>query len=1267
MHSDEAFAGNDRFRLQRLLGTGAFGIVYEAFDRERDALVALKVLRASTGDAVYRFKHEFRSLADLVHPNLVSLYELISDGRCWFFTMELVRGRSFTAHFSADEPHPPSCEAHVDTTAETSPVRELGKTSGRPASGEVPPLDWFALQRLRDLLEQLTEGLDALHEAGKLHRDVKPSNVLVTPAGRLVLLDFGLVADVPAGEAFRGSRIVGTPAYMSPEQAAGDTLTPASDWYSVGIMLYEVLNGDRPIKESVGDGFSSRRAAALAESPPLPPWVPADLASLVKELLQPNPGNRPSARRVLEYLGTRTPRLRMAGPAAAGRAFVGRQSQLADLHEAYRVSISGSPVAMLVSGASGIGKTALVQRFLDELSRDRSGPLVLAGRCYEQEAVPYKAFDSLVDALTQHMKRLPRGEIESVLPVDVHALARLFPVLRRVAAVRDARRRVLDIPEPRELRRRAFAAMRELLVRLCARQPVVLVIDDLQWGDLDSAALIGELVRPPDGPPLLLVACYRSVVRTADTLVRQHLPWVASSLYVREVNVPELSPDDALRLARELMGSGADLAEDVARESGGNPFLLDELARAPDRGAASIRPGSVSLRDLVHARVRRLPESARRLLDVISVAGEPVPRHLARVAAGVQDGDPGALSALRAAHLVRLAANGEHGDLETWHDRIREAVVQDLATEQLAACHLSLALAYEATPGSDPESLARHFELGGRAERAAEFFCAAAEQAAQLLAFDRAARLYQRAHELGTPQTRSSDLLVKLGDALANAGRGRDAARAYQAAAATAPPSEAVELQRRAADQLLRSGHLDEGLAELRSVLRKVGLALPASPRRAFASILLLRARIAVRGLGFRERAESTIPRDELVRLDTCWSGASTLGTVDVIRGQAFQARHLLMALQAGEPARVACALAYEAGVVATVSPRSKTRNAMLLARARAIAERLGEPRPLGMVEMFDGISAELQGRFAAARVLCGRADEVLRERCTGVHWEVSTNQLFLLRALAHLGALREHNSRIPALLLDAEQRGDVYFLTFLGARALWLRSLSVGDPAAGRDHVRHAMARWSAYGFHQQHFWALISESECDLYEGDTERACRRVEDSWPSYTRSLIPRVQLLHVEALCLRGRAALAHAASLDDPETPAAQASLARAARTARRIGREPMPPAPPLAALIRAGMASVRGNRTEALDRLAEAEAGFLSADMALHAAATRRQRAVVERAPEAAAVADRVFAAEGIVDPARFAALMAPGDWERIARGYRLLQGRVDVGVGAA
>src|SRR5687768_13235216 len=169
------FRGTTRFEVRRVLGEGGMGVVYEAFDRERELTVALKTLRWVDAQSIFRLKTEFRARADLEHRNLVRLGELHNEEGHWFFTMELVDGTTFLAYVHDDE------------------------------------------RKLRASLRQLAQGLDALHAAGMVHRDLKPSNVMVTAEGRVVLLDFGLVAEVSSERS--DAAIVGTAAYMSPEQA----------------------------------------------------------------------------------------------------------------------------------------------------------------------------------------------------------------------------------------------------------------------------------------------------------------------------------------------------------------------------------------------------------------------------------------------------------------------------------------------------------------------------------------------------------------------------------------------------------------------------------------------------------------------------------------------------------------------------------------------------------------------------------------------------------------------------------------------------------------------------------------------------------------------------------------------------------------------------------------------------------------------------------------------------------------------------------------
>jgi len=1212
------FVGTERFEILGRIGAGGMGVVYEALDREQGSRVALKMLRRLEPDALLRFKQEFRALADVNHPNLVGLRELVCADEQWFVTMELIEGVDFLRWV-----RPGHVVAYADTLiSDPTPTAE----EPRPDLVAGPPgrLD---VGRLRAALHQLGAGISALHRLGKLHCDIKPSNVLVTRSGRVVLLDFGLMTDLELDVRLRKAEtIVGTAGYMPPEQGAQATLTEAADWYAVGSMLYEALTGRLPYSGSTLQMLMAKRQQDPPPPESLVPDAPADLAGLAMELLRRDPATRPSGKDVLRRLGaasevtaTRTERVPL----------VGRQQEWAVLEAALASTGRGTPACVIVHGRSGMGKSTLVRRFLNDVG-DRA--VVLAGRCYERESVPYKALDSVVDSLCRHLLRLPADDVKALAPRDAGALMRVFPVLSRVVALGSGRQPV--IPDTGELRRRAFAALRELLGRLAQRRQVVLFIDDLQWGDADSSILLGELLAPPEPPPLLLVCCHRTEEGAASPLLARMLE-PRDGVQMQELSIEALDDADARTLARALLGDSDDRPALAAREARGSPFLLVQLAQHLQSGEAL--DGTVRFEELVRARTARLSARSVRLLEVVAVAGKPLGKDIAREAAGLDALDD-ALAPLVAGQLLRTSRAHGRDTVECYHDRIRETVVGLLEASRASAHHAQLARTLEARGAEDPEALALHYDAAGQRERAGVWTAVAADRAAAALAFDHAAHLYRRAllwKPVGDEERR--DLHGKLAAALASAGHGHEAAQAYLVAAAGATRELAQERRQLAAQQFLRAGYVDEGEAVLKQVLAQAGLQRPPETARGILTgIVWQRLRIRMRGYGFVERAASAVPADELARVDTLWSVATGLGVVDFLRPVYFQQLHMLAALRVGEPNRIALALGLEASTLVAQGPASAPRAARLLAAANQLATRTGDATAIATTTLSTGLTDMQLGRWASALACFEAAEVMLRERCSNVSWELNTALLLAGTCLSFLGRFDLLQQRTPAILREGQEHGDLYLST-TAPSFLHLSWLAADDPEGMRSAVRTTMARWSPRGYHVQHSGALTAECGADLYDGDGESAYKRVLADWPR--QGLLLKSALARHGALSLLGRAALAAARSPD--------ADSLRAARdAARKLERDHAPYPAAQALLVRGGIAAMKGDKRQAAALYARAVTAFDDLEMLALASAARRRLGQVRGGDEGQALiaeADLALTRERVRKPSRFAAMLAP------------------------
>jgi serine/threonine protein kinase len=799
------FLGTTRYQPVRRLGAGGMGIVYEVFDRERGEHVALKTLSRVDPAGIYDLKKEFRALADVRHPNVVTLYEMVNDDDRWFFTMELVHGMPFTEHVARAAPARAAADGAAGPTLSITETRMDARQRRHFDEG-----------RLRGALAQLVLGVSAIHAAGRLHRDLKPSNVLVTSEGRVVVLDFGLVQDdaknsEPSDTSLDDHWLVGTPAYMAPEQAGGQRATKATDWYAVGAMLYRALTGQLPFDGTLSEVLLRKQSEDPRAPSSFVEGLPQDLEQLALHLIQRSAESRADEATVRRRLVLDMAPVRISQP-PDGERLVGRESECQWLQTALDASRRGVPQVLFLEGPSGFGKTALAQHFSRELRRDPSAVL-LAGRCYAREALPYKAFDAVIDALSRYLSRLPEVRANELLPRNCRALTSLFPVLERVPAIQTQRSLALPPATLSEQRERAFAALKELLGRISDQGPLVLLIENLEWGDEDSAELLLRVCSAPDPPALLLIGTHRPQAEVEGSFFAR-LGARSSKLgeAVRQHHsIGPLAPEHAFQLCKETLHCSDRVAWRLAEETAGDPLLIsllcEHLREHPDGIPAGAR---APLEALVDFELQRLSADTRSCLDLIAVAGAPVRPEVLGEALGLPaEQTRVCLNQLTEEGLLQLVYHQGRESVSVRHERIARELTARMTATEIAAYHGSWADALLARGDSEPETLADHYWKAGQAPLARRYAISAARRAERGLAFDRAVQLYERALALTTNALERAEILERLAETRLHLGEPGNAAAALLEAARLSPPERAAELRKRSAALRLTDVQLD--------------------------------------------------------------------------------------------------------------------------------------------------------------------------------------------------------------------------------------------------------------------------------------------------------------------------------------------------------------------------------------------------------------------------------------------------------------------------
>lgn len=565
-----------RYRIEARIGQGGMGTVYRAIDTTRREPVAIKFLHRRGISAAERIRREFRALVELAHPNLVQLFELRIDGEHGFVAMEWIDGVDWLTY-----------------------VRAIG-----PAC----PL------RLRATLLQVADALACVHAAGRLHRDLKPANTLVDVQGRVVLIDFGLSTELDTTES-AVRPIAGTLPYMAPEQFDARPLSPAADWYSLGVMLYEALTGVLPFTGDLRAQLEAKRKPLTGDELERLTAAPADLAALCIELLASDPAARAGYEAVCRaaQFGASPVRASPRSSTSQVRQLIGRARELEQLETAWLKAQTGEAAVVIVDGVSGIGKTSLVRDFAQRQAEQ--GALVLRSRCYEREAFPFKAVEALVAGAVDYVADQPAPQRAELAPAALAGAVPLFPKLARLVgkpkAPADGRNDShgkptgsidgaaaptlahASLPTPPAVL--AGEALRRWLMVLARATPIIAVIDDVQWDDADSAELVAAVLRPPAPPPILWLWCVRRESRRQSHLIELFERHDFRSLiYQATISLEGLSTSDGVRLLAELVAArpaaarpadtNLDRLRDWVADTGGHPYLIERCAATIGRG-----------------------------------------------------------------------------------------------------------------------------------------------------------------------------------------------------------------------------------------------------------------------------------------------------------------------------------------------------------------------------------------------------------------------------------------------------------------------------------------------------------------------------------------------------------------------------------------------------------------------------------------------------------------------------------------------------------
>ncbi len=786
-----------RYQVVRFLGEGGKKRVYLAHDTKLDRDVAFAVIKTDGLDdeGLARIKREAQAMGRLGdHPHIVSVFDIGEEASQPYVVTQLMGG------------------GDVGGLIEKAPEHRV-------------PMG----QALR-IADEVCQALEHAHNHGVVHRDLKPGNVWLTAAlstgspstreagsesagrtGQAVakLGDFGLALALDRSRLTQAGMMVGTVSYMPPEQALGGAVTPTSDLYSLGAMLYELVTGRPPF---VGDESVAIITQHLNTPPVAPSWhvpdLPPGLEALILRLLEKDPAKRPQSaaevRQILASIQSEPISLADGGERVQGypelgpdpiyrRTFVGRERELQELEASFSRAVSGQGSLTMVVGEPGIGKTALCEQVATFVAM--RGGRALVGHCYEEGSLslPYLPF---VEALrTYVLAREPDG-LKQDLGSGAAEVARIISEVRDRIAVE-----LRPTSDPEDDRWRLLQAVTGFLRNAASVQPILLMVEDLHWADRGTLDLLIHVARNLAGARLLLVGTYRDIEVDRAHPLSAALAELRRVGEFRRIPLRGLTVDEVHRMMNIMRGQEVpwSRAEAIHRQTEGNPLFVQEVLRylveeglvVREAGrflrtdgadpAAGIPEG---LRDVIGRRLSKLSPECNQLLAIAAAVGRDFDLAVLRRVADVAEDQllAGLEEASRVAVIEERAGVGAQVRYRFSHALFRQTLYQEMIAPRRIRLHQEVARALESLYAQRREEhaaeLAEHFSFSSDPAdlaKAVSYGEMAARRAVSVHAYGEAVRRIEQAiqvQEVLDPgdRARRCDLLLAFAEALLPAG-----------------------------------------------------------------------------------------------------------------------------------------------------------------------------------------------------------------------------------------------------------------------------------------------------------------------------------------------------------------------------------------------------------------------------------------------------------------------------------------------------------------